>query len=213
MNPENTPPPTPAIAASTQQDDERRVRVLDRQRPSDQRDQHQHAAEPHESAGAQDRWQEHPHQPQRATGQTRHSRPTSRAAPSTGRSRSSSGPEPSADTRNHVAKARVRLKVVIHSVFQARPESQVSRDPPGSSCQASHRPRVSARWPLHSCVHSCRGLTRTLRAVFMFELVGQVGAGWCSIRTTVRCIHTAAIRVTRKSTPNVACGAPVQPVA
>ena len=31
-----------------------------------------------------------------------------------------------AETRNHVAKARVRLKVVIHSVFHARPESQVA---------------------------------------------------------------------------------------
>jgi len=30
----------------------------------------------------------------------------------------------SADTRNHVMNARVRLKVVTHRVFHARPESQ-----------------------------------------------------------------------------------------
>ncbi len=51
----------------------------------------------------------------------------------------------SAETRNQVANARVRLKVVTHRVFQARPESHVSGSS-GVQLSSQSAPRRTGAW-------------------------------------------------------------------
>ena len=113
--------------------------------------------------------------------------------------------------RNHATNARVRQNVVIHRVRQASDWSQVFSF--SGSQDSSHSPLAGpgvrrahvfspsgAGWPSGQRVAAAAAVDSRWWA--------SSGDSWCSIRTTVRCIQTKQVVVSRKRTKKVEVGKP-----
>src|SRR6478609_6088759 len=114
--------------------------------------------------------------------------------------------------RNHATNARVRQNVVIQSVRQARDWSQVFSF--SGSQDSSHSPVRAGAWDVLIVCLLGQGRVAEVgqrvvaTAAVVSRLRASSGDSWCSIRTTVRCIQTKQVPVSRKRTKKVEVGKP-----
>src|SRR6478752_9799633 len=114
--------------------------------------------------------------------------------------------------RNHATNARVRQKVVIQRVRQASELSHVFSF--SGSQESSHSPLRAGAWDVLMVGSPWVGpggrwgQRVAATAAGVSRLRASSGDSWCSIRTTVRCIHTKQVLVSRKRTKKVEVGKP-----